>query len=340
MNIIVTGGAGYIGSILVEELVKGENQVFVLDNLAQGHREAVESSAKFVCADLCDIEKLTEIFCNQPIEAVIHLAALSTVAQSVTEPEIYFRNNVVYSMNLLDVMLKYGVNKIIFSSSAAVYGSPDTIPITETQPERPVNPYGESKLMFEKILEWYAQAYGLKFCSLRYFNAAGASDNYGEDHNPETHLIPNVLKVALGLTPCVHMYGSNYPTKDGTCIRDYVHVSDIAKAHILALKHLLAGRTGGIYNLGSGEGYSVAEVIEVAKEVTGAEITTVISPPRKGDPPILVADPSLAKRELSWNPRDSTLEDIVKTAWQWQKKYPHGYSTVKGDASGHSKPAI
>ena len=339
MNILVTGGAGYIGSVVVEELVREGNQVVVIDNLSQGHREALDPKAEFVCTDLGDAEKFARIFRNQAIEAVIHLAALSTVAQSVTEPETYFRNNVVYGMNLLDVMLKYGVNKIIFSSSAAVYGCPDTIPIAENQPEQPVNPYGESKLMFEKILQWYAKAYGLKFCSLRYFNAAGASDNYGEDHNPETHLIPNILKVALKLSPCIYIYGSDYPTKDGTCIRDYVHVSDIAKAHILALKHLLEEGIGGIYNLGAGEGYSVAEVIEVAKEVTGAGITTVISPPRKGDPPILVADPSLAKRELSWNPRDSALENIVKTAWQWQKKYPHGYSTVKGDASGHPKLA-
>lgn len=325
MNVLVTGAAGYIGSIVTEELVKEGNHVVALDNLKQGHREAVAPEAVFIQADLSNLEKLEYLFRHHQIESVMHLSAESTVEYSVTDPRRYFQNNVIYGINLLDIMLKHGVNKLIFSSTAAVYGEPEKIPIKENDPTRPVNAYGESKLMFERILYWYGLAYGLKFISLRYFNAAGASRHFGEDHRPETHLIPNVLKVALGQSDHISIFGSDYPTKDGTCIRDYIHVLDIAKAHSLALEYLEGNESNRAYNLGNSEGYSVLEVIEATKKVTGAQIPTVVHPRRPGDPAMLVASSGLAKLKLGWQPKYPDLESIIGSAWHWQTRHPYGY---------------
>jgi UDP-glucose 4-epimerase len=324
MDILVTGAAGYIGSIVTEQLLREGNRVIALDNLQQGHREAVAPEAVFIKADLGDPEALDEVFRRYPIEAVMHLAAETVVEYSMTDPGRFFRTNVVYGINLLDTMLKHNVNRLIFSSTAAIYGEPEAIPIKEEHPLRPVNAYGESKLMFEQILQWYGQAYGLKSISLRYFNAAGASEEYGYDHHPATLLIPVVLKVALGQSDYVSIYGTDYPTRDGTCIRDYIHVLDIASAHLLALKHL-DSPGNKVYNLGNGEGYSVIEVIETARKVTGAKIPSRPYPRRAGDPVAVVASSALAKSELDWQPRYPDLESIIESAWQWQRKHPHGY---------------
>lgn len=325
MNVLITGAAGYIGSIVTEEMIKEENHVVALDNLKQGHREAIAPEAVFIQADLGNSEDLDYIFRCYQIEAVMHLAAETTVEFSITDPRKYFQNNVICGINLLDTMLKHGVDKLVFSSTAAVYGASEEVPINEGAPKNPVNSYGESKLMFERVLHWYGHAYGLKFISLRYFNAAGASERFGEDHNPETHLIPNVLKVALGRAAHIPIFGIDYPTKDGSCIRDYIHVLDIAKAHILGLKHLERNRGNKAYNLGNNRGYSVIDVIETARKVTGAQIPTTIHPRRAGDPPVLVASSKLAKSELGWQPEYPDVETIIDSAWQWQKRHPYGY---------------
>ena len=298
MNILVTGAAGYIGSITTEQLLKEGDFVIAVDNLKQGHREAVSPEATFIQADLGDLEQLDEVFRRYQIDIVIHLAAESIVTHSMTNPEKFFQNNVIYGMNLLNTMLEHNVYKLVFSSTAAVYGEPRKLPIRENDLGRPVNPYGESKLMFERILHWYGHAYGLKFISLRYFNAAGASEGFGEDHNPEPHLIPNVLKVALGQRTQVSLFGTDYPTKDGSCIRDYIHVLDIARAHVLPLKYLDKNEGNKAYNLGNGKGYSVFEVIETARRVTGARIPVAIYPRRPGDPAVLIANSDLARSEL------------------------------------------
>ncbi len=355
MKILVTGGAGYVGSVVAEELLKKDYQVLVLDNLQQGHKQAVPEGAEFVFANICDDDRLNEVFHHYSLNAVMHLAAESTVDYSVTDPGRYFWNNVAGGLHLLEIMRRHQVDKLIFSSSAAVYGEPRTIPIEESHPGIPVNAYGESKLMFERILDWYGRAYGLKYISLRYFNAAGASKLLGEDHRPETHLIPNVLKVALrtsdlglGLryqspTPLprytgikepgiVSIFGNNYPTKDGSCIRDYIHVMDIAHAHILALKSLQSSvhrsqhAVTNTYNLGNGEGYSVLEVIETAKKITGINIPIKICARRPGDPAVLVASANLAKTELGWKPQFPKLETILESAWMWMKEHPEGYA--------------
>jgi UDP-glucose 4-epimerase len=346
MNVLVTGGAGYVGSIVSEELLKEAHQVIVLDNLQQGHKEAVPLEAEFVLADICDAQALNDVFRRFKTDAVMHMAAETAVESSMTDPKRYFQNNVVGGINLLDTMLKHNVDKLIFSSSAAVYGEPQSIPVQESHPTVPVNAYGESKLMFERILSWYGKAYGLKHISLRYFNAAGASKRFGADHHPATHLIPNILKTALrvdsnlkvqgsGLTgnsiehrtsniEPVKVFGTDYPTKDGTCIRDYVHVVDIAQAHILALEKLgkLSGR---VYNLGNGEGYSVLEVMETARKVTGVDIPVVISSRRPGDPAVLVASSNRARTELGWKPEFPKLESIIESAWRWMREHPNGY---------------
>ncbi len=327
MNVLVTGAAGYIGSVVTEQLVQEGNFVVVLDNLEQGHRKAVTKEATFVQANLANLEELDDAIRQYQVEAVIHLAADSLVEYSMNDPKGFFQRNVIHSMNLLDTMLKHDVYKLIFSSSAAVYGEPEKIPIEENDATRPMNPYGESKLIFERLLYWYGQAYGLKSISLRYFNAAGASQCFGEDHNPETHLIPSVLKAALGQLNEIPIFGTDYPTKDGSCIRDYIHVVDIAKAHILSLKHLEKSKSSEVYNLGNGEGYSVMEVIETVRKVTDTQIRTVIHPRRPGDPAILVASSMLAKSRLGWQPEFPDLESIIKSAWQWQKKHTHGYSS-------------
>jgi len=334
MTILVTGGAGYIGSVVTEELVRQRYKVVVFDNLQQGHREAVLSEAIFVEGNLANRFLLDNVFQSYNIDAVIHMAAETVVEHSMTDPQRYFKNNVVNGINLLDTMLKYDVKKIIFSSSAAVYGEPVETPIKETHPQNPVNSYGESKLMFEKILDWYQRAYGIKYISLRYFNAAGASEKLGEDHNPETHLIPLVLKCALNLKnkketdQKVKIFGADYPTKDGTCIRDYIHVIDLARAHLLALEHIddLGAR---IYNLGNGDGYSVLEVIEIAKKVTGIDIPTVSTSRREGDPAVLVASSDKIRDELGWQPKYKNLESIIQSAWKWYLKHPNGYGNAQ-----------
>lgn len=324
MNILVTGGAGYVGSIVAEELVNQEHRVIVLDNLQQGHKEAVPPGAELIIADICQSEVLDEVFRRFEIDAVMHLAAETVVEFSVTDPRRYFQNNVVGGINLLDSMLKRDVYKLIFSSSAAVYGEPENTPTREDHPKVPVNSYGESKLMFEHILAWYGNAYGLKHISLRYFNAAGADSHLGEDHRPETHLIPNILRAALDKNSPVAIFGTDYPTKDGSCIRDYVHVMDIARAHILALEKLedLSGR---VYNLGNGEGYSVIEVIKTMGRVSGVNTQLQIAPRRHGDPAVLVASSELAQEELGWKTQLSDLENIIESAWRWMSKHPNGY---------------
>ncbi|MCL0060403.1 UDP-glucose 4-epimerase GalE [Dehalococcoidia bacterium] len=326
MNILVTGGAGYVGSIVTEELSKDGHQVIVLDNLQQGHKGAVLPEAEFVLADIGEAKALGDVFRRFKIDAVMHMAAETVVEYSITDPKRYFQNNVVGGINLLDIMLKHNVYKFIFSSSAAVYGEPEAIPIEEEHPQNPTNAYGESKLMFERILEWYGKAYGLRHISLRYFNAAGASNCLGEDHHPETHLIPNVLKAALNSDNLVPIFGTDYPTKDGTCIRDYIHVVDIARAHILALEKL-ENLSGRVYNLGNGQGYSVLEVIEGGRKVTGVNISTKVHQRRPGDPAILVASSSRAKSELGWKPKFPELESIIESAWRWMRQHPNGYES-------------
>jgi UDP-glucose 4-epimerase len=325
MNVLVTGAAGYIGSIVTRELLNAGHRVTALDNLEKGHLVAVAGEADFVRAEAGDTTELERIFRQHDIDTVFHLAARSLVGESMTSPEKYFRTNVAQGISLLDVMLGHGVKSIVFSSSAAVYGHPESQPITEGDPTRPVNPYGESKLMFEKILEWYGLAHGFKFVSLRYFNAAGATENLGEDHRPETHLIPIVLKVALGELPELQVFGRDYPTPDGSCVRDYVHVTDIARAHLLAMDLLTRTAVNRAYNLGSQNGHSVLEVIEAARRVTGAEIPITDHPRRAGDPPVLLASSELASAELSWYPEHNSLESIIESAWKWHCKYPHGY---------------
>jgi len=324
MKVLVTGGAGYVGSIVSEELLKNGHQVIILDNLQQGHKGAILSQTESVIADIHDIQAVDDVFSRFKIDAVMHMAAETIVEFSMTDPRRYFQNNVVGGIKLLDTMLKHDVYNLIFSSSAAVYGEPESIPIREDHNKAPVNSYGESKLIFERILAWYGRAYGLKHVSLRYFNAAGASQRLGEDHHPETHLIPNVLKAALNRSKPVGIFGTDYPTKDGSCVRDYIHVLDIARAHILALERVeeLSGR---VYNLGNGDGYSVLEVVEAARKVTGVNIPAEVLVRRSGDPAVLVASSDLAKSELGWEPYLPGIEDIVGSAWSWMRRHPNGY---------------
>jgi UDP-glucose 4-epimerase len=324
MKILVTGGAGYVGSIVVEELIKEGFEVVVLDNLQEGHRSAILPEAEFIKADINDIEAVDHVFKRFDIQAVMHLAADSLVELSMTDPKRYFQNNVVAGINLLNSMLKHDVKSFIYSSSAAVYGEPISLPIDENHPQMPLNPYGETKLMFERILKWYGKAYSLKHISLRYFNAAGASERLGEDHRPETHLIPRVIKAAMNNTNPVTIFGDDYATRDGTCIRDYVHVIDIAQAHILALKKIneLGDRA---YNLGSSKGYSVLEVVQEVFKVSGFNVPIKYSQRRPGDPAVLVAGSTLARSELGWNPKFSNLDIIVESAWEWISKHPNGY---------------
>jgi len=325
MSILVTGGAGYIGSVTVEELVKRGEEVVVLDDLSKGYKRAVHSSAKFVKGDIGDETLLNKVITNYAIDSVIHFAAVSLVGESMEIPENYYDINLVKSMKLLNSMLRNGVKKIIFSSTAATYGEPQNIPILESDKTNPVNPYGRTKLFFEHILEDYDKAYGLKYISLRYFNAAGASESYGEDHHPETHLIPIILEVVRGKRNYVEVYGDDYPTKDGSCIRDYIHIIDLAEAHILGLEALREEAKSTIYNLGNGNGYSVFEVINCVKEVSGKNIPIKIGKRRVGDPSILVASSEKIKKELGWKPRYPELKSIVQSAYSWRLKYPEGY---------------
>ncbi len=321
MNVLVTGGAGYIGSICTEELLNAGHSVTVYDNLSEGHRSAVDARARFILArPEVEGDILNAVRSAQP-DAIMHFAASALVGESMTNPRKYFHNNFVNSLKLADAAVDCGVKKFVFSSTCATYGPPDKIPMTEDLPQRPINPYGESKLMFEKALAWYQKVYGLEFIAFRYFNAAGASEQFGEHHRVETHLIPNVLFVALGKKPQVEIYGTDYPTPDGTCIRDYIHIKDLAQAHILGLA---PGKTG-FYNLGNGDGYSVREVIATCEKVTGKRIPTVARPRRPGDAPRLVASAAKAIRELGWKPQFPKLDDIVATAWAWHRKHPDGY---------------
>ena len=321
MNVFVTGGAGYIGSICVEELLNAGHRVTVYDNLAEGHRSAVDSRATFVLGHPEQEGDILKSVKDARPEAIMHFAANALVGESMTNPKKYFHNNVITSLKLLDAAVEVGVKKFVFSSTCATFGPPDRVPITEDTPQRPISPYGESKLMVEKILRWYQRIYGLEFIAFRYFNAAGASKKFGEHHRIETHLIPCVLKVALGQSPHCEIYGSDYPTPDGTCIRDYVHIVDLAQAHMLGLH---PGKAG-FYNLGNGDGYSVRQVIAACEKISGKKIPTVEKPRRPGDPPRLVASAEKAVRELGWKPKYPKLEDSVATAWAWHEQHPNGY---------------
>lgn len=319
MNILVTGGAGYIGSVVTEELVKDGHSVTVFDNLSSGYRDAVVPEAKFIEGNVLETQKLIQIFKLNKTEAVIHMAASSLVGESIQNPAFYYQNNIIAGLSLLEAMLTSNVKKIVFSSTAAVYGETNKQPIKETTPTTPTNPYGETKLAFENALHWFEKSYGLHFVSLRYFNAAGATSLCGERHDPETHLIPVVLQVASGKKEFIEVFGTDYPTKDGTCIRDYIHVEDLAQAHIMALNVL--DKESAIYNLGcGGEGYSVKEVIDVAQKVTGKDIEVRYATRRVGDSPILIASSDKIKQELGWRPQKQNLEEIITSAWKWMQK--------------------
>jgi len=321
MKILVVGGAGYIGSVCAELLLDEGHTVSIFDNLSEGHRAAIDPRAQFVEGDLGDRQFVEKTLSKQKPDAVMHFAANALVGESMQNPSKYFRNNVASGLNLLDAMVVAGVRKIIFSSTCAIFGPPEKLPIDETTPKRPINPYGESKLAFEKILRWYDQIHGVTFVSLRYFNAAGASAKFGEDHRIETHLIPNVLKVALGEKPSVEIFGTDYDTPDGTCIRDYIHIIDLAQAHMLAL----AASKSAFYNLGTGGGASVRQVIDSCRKVTGRKIEVVEKPRRPGDPPRLIASSEKIKRELGWKPQFQSLDAIIASAWKWHQKFPRGY---------------
>ncbi len=323
-NVLVTGAAGYIGSICAEVLVARGYKVIGLDNLSEGHCAAVPAEAEFWECDLGDAEKLNRLFDSERIDAVMHLAADALVEKSVREPGRFYVNNVACSVHLLDAMLRHGVKDMVFSSTAAVYGEPQQVPIPEEHRKAPINPYGQSKLIFEEILDDFRTFAGLRYVTLRYFNAAGASQEHGEHHRDETHLIPRILEVAAGKRPQLEVNGNDYPTEDGTCVRDYVHVLDIAEAHLLALQHLdrVSGRA---FNVGNTRGHSVREVLEVSKRVTGKPIAFTVAPRRAGDPAVLVASSEKIRRELGWTPHHSSLESIVETAWAWHRRFPQGY---------------
>ncbi|NLX64603.1 MAG: UDP-glucose 4-epimerase GalE [Clostridiaceae bacterium] len=326
MSILVTGGAGYIGSHMVAELLERNEDIVVVDNLQKGHKKAV-LGGKFYQGDIRDDEFMDKVFTENSIEAVIHFAADSLVGESVTMPLEYYYNNVYGTQCLLEKMKAYQVKYIVFSSTAATYGEPESIPILESDRTLPTNPYGETKLAIERMLKWCDAAYGIKYVSLRYFNAAGAhkSGKIGEDHKPESHLIPIVLDVALGKRESIQIFGDDYPTPDGTCIRDYIHVSDLASAHSLALDSLRNGSESTVYNLGNGVGFSVKQVIETAREVTGHKIPQTIVSRRAGDPAVLVASSQKIKDELKWNPTQNELKTIIASAWEWHRNHPNGY---------------
>ncbi|MCX5769124.1 MAG: UDP-glucose 4-epimerase GalE [Candidatus Hydrogenedentes bacterium] len=325
MSVLVTGGAGYIGSVAVERLLAEGEQVVVLDSLATGHRAAVSKAATFIQGDILDRELVRHVLAQHDVDTVMHFAAFIEVKESCENPRKYFQNNTAGAMNLLDTMLDAGVDKFIFSSTAAVYGNPGSTPITEDAPTRPINPYGLSKRMVEQILEWYACAHGLRYVALRYFNASGATIEHGEAHHPETHLIPNVLLAAEGKKDIV-VYGKDWNTPDGTCIRDYIHVLDLAGAHLLAMRHLRNGGGSDCFNLGNGEGYSVLEVVEAVKRVTGRNVPLTMGGRRAGDPERLVASSEKARRVLQWQPTRGDIDTIVRDAWNWRQIHPAGYA--------------
>src|SRR5947209_2868874 len=321
MKIFLVGGAGYIGSVCTEQLLNEGHEVAVFDNLSEGHHRAVDPRARFIEGDLAHREQIETALSNRRSDAVMHFAANALVGESMQNPSKYFRNNISNGLNLLDAMVATAVPRMVFSSTCAIFGPPDRLPIDETAPARPISPYGESKLAFEKILRWYDQIHGLKFVCLRYFNAAGATENFGEDHRCETHLIPTVLKVALGEKPNVEIFGTDYETPDGTCIRDYIHILDLSRAHILALN----SANSEFYNLGTGGGRSVRQVIDSCRKITGRDIQVVEKSRRPGDPPRLVATSEKIKRELGWKPEFQSLDQIVESAWKWHQKFPRGY---------------
>lgn len=328
MKLLVLGGAGYIGSHTATELLDNGHEVVIADNLVTGYREAVPEKATFYQGDLRDKDFLVDLLKKEKVDAVIHFAAFSLVGESVTNPLKYYENNLYGTKVLLDAMIETGVDKIVFSSTAATYGEPENIPILESDRTCPTNPYGETKLAMEKMISWAAKAHGLHFVSLRYFNACGAhkSGKIGEAHNPESHLIPLVLQVPNGKREFVSIYGNDYDTPDGTCIRDYIHVTDLAKAHILAVEYLMNGGESDIFNLGNGVGYSVKEVIETARKVTGHPIPAKEEARRAGDPARLVASGEKARKILGWEPEIKDLADIIQSAWNWHSKHPDGYN--------------
>jgi len=321
VKILVTGGAGYIGSVAAELLLDEGHAVGVFDNLERGHASAVDPRAEFLEGDLRERASIAAAMAKFGPEAVMHFAAYALVPESMQKPEIYFRNNLAGGVNLAEAMLENGVGHIVFSSTCATYGQPRKVPISEDAPQRPTNPYGESKLCVEKILRWYSELHGFKTIFLRYFNVCGATEKFGEDHDPETHLIPRLLQVALGKLDRINVYGDDYETPDGTCIRDYIHVADLVDAHVRAL----AVGESGAFNLGNGDGFSVKEVIEACREVTGHAIPTEIAPRRAGDPPQLVAASEKARQTFGWQPRHRHLTAIVETAWRWHRAHPNGY---------------
>ena len=330
MKLLVLGGAGYIGSHTAVELLESGHEVVIVDSLVTGYEAAVPEGASFYQGDIRDYDFLNDLFKKEAIDAVIHFAAFSLVGESVTDPLKYYENNLYGTKVLLKAMIDNGVNKIVFSSTAATYGEPENIPILEDDRTCPTNPYGETKLAMEKMMKWSANAYGLKYVSLRYFNACGAhkSAKIGEAHNPESHLIPLVLQVPNGKRESVSIYGTDYDTPDGTCIRDYIHVTDLAKAHILAVEYLMKGGESNVFNLGNGVGYSVREVIETARRVTGHPIPAVEIPRRAGDPARLVASGEKAREILGWKPEITELEDIIRSAWAWHSSHPNGYDKI------------
>jgi UDP-glucose 4-epimerase len=321
VKVLVTGGAGYIGSVTSELLLDAGHEVAVFDNFERGHRSAVDARARLCEGDLRDAARIAAVMRDVRPDAVMHFAAYALVPESMAQPELYFGNNLVGGINLAAAMLQSGCRRIVFSSTCATYGQPDRVPIAEDAPQRPTNPYGESKLAFEKVLNWYRELRGFQAVYLRYFNACGATAKYGEDHAPETHIIPLVLQVALGQRPKALICGDDYPTPDGTCVRDYIHIVDLARAHILAM----TSDASGPFNLGTGAGHSVKEVIDTARAVTGHPIPTEIAPRRPGDPPRLVAVADQAARVLGWKPRHAGLRDIVESAWNWHRRHPAGY---------------
>lgn len=327
MAILVTGGAGYIGSHCVAALLERGADVVVADNLVKGHRAALKGG-RFYQGDVSDRAFLDRLFTREPIQAVIHFAAFSLVGESMTVPERYFRNNVTAGLTLMEAMVDHHIPYLVFSSTAATYGEPEYTPIDEGHPQNPTNPYGESKLIVEKMLKWSDLAHGLRFCALRYFNVAGAwhDGSIGEDHRPESHLIPLVLAAAQGKTAGLRLFGTDYPTPDGTCIRDYIHVEDLVDAHFLALDYLKAGNPSSAFNLGNGKGFSNREIIQAARRVTGAAIPVTEEARRPGDPAILVASSRKAMDVLDWKPRYTDVEDIIASAWKWHTGHPHGYA--------------
>lgn len=320
MRVVVTGGAGYIGSVVSEVLLADGHQVLVVDNLVKGHRDAVPEAAEFARLDVLDVDGLARAMTGFQADAVVHMAAYSLVGESVADPAKYYRNNVGGGIALIDAMRSAGVTRLVFSSTAAVYGEPARQPIVEDDPLRPTNPYGATKLAFEQALEWYGSAYGLRSVSLRYFNAAGATARCGERHDPETHLIPLVLDTAAGRRPHITVFGNDYPTPDGTCVRDYIHVEDLARAHVLALRALGSRHVRAHYNLGcGGTGFSVREVIDAARRVTGRPIAEVVADRRRGDPAVLIASSDRIQAELGWRPARTCLDDIITSAWTWMR---------------------